>query len=227
MPGFALRFRCTLSARTTLTVHDLPDPLEALVERTRGLQPWRKAFHAVNGLLVAGALATVDLPRSMAAALLAAIAATLLVSDIVRLRHPRSNALFFTAFSRLASPREAEGMASSTWYALGLAITVALAPTEVAVTAILVLGLADPAASLVGQRWGRRPFMGGTREGTLVFFVVAFAIVGWRHGWAVALPVGAATALAERKSWPLDDNLTIAVVCAAGILAAQSLLGGP
>ncbi len=210
-----------------MTVRDLPDPLEALVERTRGFQPWRKAFHAANGLLVAAALVRLQLPRSTAASILGAIAVTLLVSDLVRLRHPRSNELFFRTFNRLASPREAEGLASSTWYALGLAITVLLAPIPVAVTGILVLGLADPAASLVGQQWGRRPFMGGTLEGTLTFLAVAAVIVGWRHGWLVALPVGVLTALAERRSWPLDDNLTIAVVCAAGVLGVRSLLGAP
>jgi len=200
--------------------------MEELVERTRGFQPWRKAFHAANGIIVATAVAAVDLPKTTIAGLLAVAAAALLVWDLLRLRHPGSNEFFFRTFSRLVSPREANGLASSTWYTIGLAITVAIAPIPVAVTAILVLGLADPAASYVGHTYGRRPFLGGTVEGTIVFVLVAGLIVSLRHDVVLALPVAACAALAERRSWPLDDNLTVPVVSAFAILAMQSVFGG-
>ena len=105
-------------------------------------------------------------------------------------------------------------MASSTWYALGVFVAVAVAPPAAAVSAILVLGLADPAASWVGVRWGRRPLLGGTLEGTVGFVVVAAAILLLRHPPAAALAVAVVAGLAERRSWPLDDNFTVPVVCA-------------
>lgn len=189
--------------------------LDASVLVAPGFQPYRKLFHATNCLLIAGGLAVLELTRPQQLAILGGIVGALVLFDLVRLRLPALNALFLTAFRRLASAREAEGVASSTWYALGVFLAVLLAPVEVAVSAILVLGLADPVASWVGTRWGRRPFLGGTGEGTVAFAVVAGAILLLRHEPVVAIAVALVAALTERRSWPLDDNLTVPVVCAA------------
>jgi len=137
----------------------------------------------------------------------------------VRLTVPRAQELFFTAFGMLASPREAKGVASSTWYLTGIFLSVALFPPAVAVTAILVMGLCDPAAAVIGRKFGKRPFLGGTLEGSLAFFVVCAAIVGLRHGLVAALVAATVAALAERRSWPLDDNLGVPLACAVVIQA--------
>lgn len=165
-----------------------------------------------------------DVPRSTALVLLAVILGGLSALDLIRLLHRRANVLFFRSFRHLASPREAGGPASSTWYALGLLLSVAFFPTAAAVSGILVLALADPAASYVGRRWGRRPFLGATLEGTLLFAVVAFCIVAPRHGIAVAAATALVTTLAERLSRPLDDNLTLPVVGAATITLLDTVL---
>jgi dolichol kinase len=191
--------------------------LDALVARTAGPQWWRKAFHAFNATLGAALLAVLDVPRGAALGALVALLAIALAIDIVRLRSLRANQLFFKAFGRLASPREARGIASSTWYVTGILLVVALFPLDVAVSAILVMGLGDPAAALVGRTFGRRAFLGGTLEGTLAFFIVCAVIIGVRHAWPAGLVAGAAAALAERRAWPLDDNLVVPVVCAAVI----------
>ena len=201
---------------------DRPE-LDELVQRTRGLQPWRRLFHAANGLGTAAALTWLPLERRHAIAILGAVVAFLAVADVVRLRVRSANRFFFRAFSLLASPREAEGIASSTWYALGIFLAVALFPLPYAVSGVLVLGLADPAASYIGQRWGGRPFMGGTLIGTAVFFAVACAVLGLRHALPVALVAAAVVTIAERRSWPLDDNLMIPLAC-AGVLAAAGLV---
>lgn len=165
-----------------------------------------------------------DLPRSTAAALLAAGAVLVVVADVFRLRYPPANELFFRAFRLLASPREASGLASSTWYAVAVAAAVALFPLHHAVSGILVLALADPAGSYVGQRWGRRPFLGGTVLGTATFVVVAGLVLGFRHPPAVAGVAAVAAALTERRSWPLDDNLAIPLVTGAVTMLGASLL---
>lgn len=200
------------------------DPtLDALVARTAGPQPWRKAFHAFNAVTIAALLAVLAPSRGVAVAVLGAMVAAAFAADLLRLTTPTANALFFRAFGKLASPREAKGIASSTWYAAGILLVVAFFPRDVAITAVLVLGLCDPAAAVLGRRFGRRPFLGGTLEGTLAFFAVCALIVGLRHGWPVAIVASAAAALAERRSWPLDDNLTVPVVCAAVIQAIASI----
>ena len=195
--------------------------LEALVERTAGPQWWRKAVHAFNAVVVVVVIAWWEPSRAQGVAILSAIVLAAFAVDAVRLAHRRTNELFFSAFGMLASPREARGIASSTWYAAGILAAFAFFPRDVAVSAILVLGLCDPAAALVGRRLGRRPFLGGTLEGSLAFFAVAALILGARHAWPAALAAAGAAALAERRSWPLDDNLAIPVVCAAVIQAVE------
>lgn len=204
---------------------DRPDPpLEPLVARTIGFQPWRKLFHAASGLTIAAGLTWLNLSDTQATLALGLAFAALVVFDVVRLRSRRVNALFFRVFSQLASPREATGLASSSWYALGAFVAVTFFERDVAVSAVLVVALADPVASWVGVRWGRRPLLGGTVEGTVAFLAVASLLLLLRHPATIALPSALVTTLVERRSWPLDDNLAVPVACAI-VLAAGIALG--
>ena len=206
---------------TTQPARDSTATLDDLVARTAGAQPWRKAVHAFNAVVIALALEFVAPSQAWGAAALLVVTATLLIADAARLVHPSANELFFRAFRYVASPREARSIASSTWYAMGMLVAVAVFPLDAAVSGVLVLGLCDPAAAYVGRRFGTRRFLGGTLEGSLAFFAVATVTLGLRHSWPAALAAAAAGAIAERRSWPLDDNLTIPVVCAAVIQATE------
>jgi dolichol kinase len=198
---------------------DRSNALDALVARTAGPQWWRKAFHAFNAVFIASVIELLEPSRGIAVAGLSALVLTAFMLDALRFSNPRTNELFFRAFGKLASPREARRIASSTWYMVGILAVVALFPREVAISAILVLGLCDPAAAWVGRRLGRRSFLGGTLEGSLAFFAVGVVILAARHAWPAALAAAAAAALAERRSWPLDDNLAIPIASAAVIQA--------
>jgi dolichol kinase len=200
--------------------HTPVDPgLDVLVARTAGPQPWRKVFHAFNATAVAVAAVILDPSDALLLGALGGIAVVLLLADLFRLRNDQANRLFFRTFAALASPREARGIASSTWYAIGLVAAFALFSREIGVSSVLVLGLADPVAGYVGRRFGRRPLLGGTLEGTLTFLAVAAVILIARHPAPVALLAAAVSALAERRSWPLDDNLAVPVACGAALTA--------
>lgn len=97
-------------------------------------------------------------------------------------------------------------------------------PDRIAVAAgVLVLGLADAGAALVGNRFGRHPVAtsGGVRslEGSAVFVAMAFAttigccLVGYRMDWLVAAAisvfVASTTAAVELLVLPAADNLLI------------------
>lgn len=186
-------------------------------ERMRGVQPWRRIFHAGNALVVAFLPPTLGLSRWVVASLLGGVVVAMLAWDVARLRSVELNALFFRWFPSLASDRERTQVASSTWYALGLMLVIALFPPAISVPSVLVLGLADPAASTVGRIWGRKRIGKGTVLGTTVFVVVAAAVlapfVGLQRAMAAALIVAAV----EILPWRLDDNLTVPLAAGAAL----------
>ncbi len=200
------------------------DDLARLVERTTGLQPWRRLFHMTTGVAVSVILLRGYVPEGLALVILGVVLALMLGLDLVRLRHPETNRLFFLVFYRLASPREARGLASSTWYVTGMFLTLAIFPLEIAVAAILVLALADPLASYLGRRFGKRTLGGGTVEGTLVFLVVAFLVLAQFEEIPGAAGVALLASVVEPIPWRLDDNLTVPITVGVGLLIAGFLL---
>ena len=186
---------------------------DALVESTANSHNMRSLFHATNAsLLIIGALAFRNRPDVLIS-MLVVLLGVLLVIDAARLWSPAMNYRFFKYFRRIATPRDRDRPASSTWYLLGVLLTLILFPLRPAIAAIAVLGYADPIAKQVGRRI-RSPDLGsGTVVGTAVFAgsaTVAVALVGY------SLPVAATTALlaaaVEAFSGKLDDNLTIPLV---------------
>lgn len=186
-------------------------------ERWRGVQPWRRIFHAANALVLAFLPPLLGVGRWAVVSVLTTLWLGLVAFDWARLRRPDLNELFFRMFPSLASDRERTGVASSTWYALGATLVYAVFPSRVIVPALLVLGFADPAASTVGRLWGRRRLGKGTLLGTSVFAAVAFAVMTPAVGPAAALVAALVTAAVEVLPTGLDDNLTVPVAAAAAL----------
>lgn len=208
-----------------MSTADTGNPATSLTEaakKTEGLQPWRRAFHALTGTLVVSALSLLGLGTSTAALILGIALILAMILDLARLLDPRLNLFFFRAFSSLASPREVRKIASSTWYAASLLLVLLLFPRPYAMAGILVLAWADPAASVVGQLWGKTRFMGGTVLGTATFLLVAFLTLLLFVPWWMALATAAVGAIVEAAPVGLDDNL-IVPISVTGVLF---LLGG-
>ncbi len=134
----------------------------------------------------------------------------------------------FPLFKRIAHPRERHQVNSSTWYATALFILALSQAPTIAVVALAVLGLADPAAALVGRRWGRtRIAQNRSLQGSLAFFLTG-TIASWAAllafhpvaglGGSLAIAAGAALAgaTAELLSQNLDDNFTVPLSAAVG-----------
>lgn len=140
---------------------------------------------------------------------------------------PRANRVLMAAFSRIAHPREAYQPNSSSWYGTSLALLGLFFPLPLCAVAIAIVGFADPAASLVGRRYGRTKLVGQrSLEGTVTFALVA-TLVGfvalrlWHasefsvtRALAVATTAGVAGALAELFSSKIDDNLSVPMAAA-------------
>jgi dolichol kinase len=196
----------------------MEESLSQLVEKTRGLQPWRRVFHAASGTAVVLALLVFPLPRPHLFALLGAVLLAQATIDVIRLTRPSLNRLFFKVFSHLVSPREASGVASSTWYTLGILLALALFPRAMALGGILVLALADPAASYLGQRWGKRKVGAGTVEGSALFALLAFGTLCFFAPWPQALGAALLTTVIEGLPWPVDDNLSVPLAAAGSLM---------
>jgi len=192
--------------------------LSEAIEKTEGLQPWRRVFHAANGTIIVLVLTVFDLEVSTAVGILGVILSFAMVMDATRLFDPKLNILFFRAFSSLASPREVKKIASSTWYVLSAFLVLLFFPKPYAMAGILVLAWADPAASVVGQRWGKTPFLSGTVRGTATFALVAFAVLLLFVPWWVALVAASVTAVVEAAPIDLDDNLIVPLTVAGVLL---------
>jgi dolichol kinase len=121
-------------------------------------------------------------------------------------------------FPSLVCPREVDSL-SLTWFLLGVFLVLWL-PEPTVAPAILVLAVADPAASLVGRKWGRRNLGKGTVEGALAFFGAAAVVLIPFVGVAVAVGVAAAAAAVEVLETGLDDNLLIPVTTAGCLWVA-------
>jgi dolichol kinase len=131
-------------------------------------------------------------------------------------------------FKSIAHPHERYRVNSSTWFMTALTLLGVAFDVRICAVAIAVLGLGDPAAALVGRRWGRTRFASGrSLEGTVTFVVAGCAAAllvqllwhgdtSWPLRIALALGAAVAGALAELFSWRVDDNFSIPVAAALG-----------
>ena len=190
---------------------------KSVVRRTEGLQPWRRVFHAACGLAIVAMVEYGGLGRTIDLVLLGAGIVACLMLDWVRLRVPDANFVFFRWFAALASPREASRIASSTWFLCGAFATLLIAPPHLFTPSVLVLSLADPAASVVGRLWGRHSLGKGSWEGTIAFFLVASVVTMPFVGLPSALMAACIVAIFEVLPAGIDDNLTVPVVSALAL----------
>jgi dolichol kinase len=164
----------------------------------------RRTLHAASaGLLLVAVIGSWDLCRVTIFGL-AALAAIL---ETVRLGRPEFRD-FLARHMPAFRPTEWSSPSGPLWLAFGLAAAAFFTPPA-AVVGILAGTLGDPAASLVGARFGggARKSWAGTGAAALVILLAALAL---RVAWVPALVAAVTGAALERWSAPLDDNLVIA-----------------
>ncbi len=191
----------------------------------------RNIFH-VAGAAIAILLIETVLPLEWLLPVAGTVAAFGWTLEGLRRIFPVVNRLCMWMFRFVSHPHEAHRVNSSTWYATALVALAATGEVVLAVTAIAVLGLADPAAAVIGRRWGRHKLLNGrSLEGTLTFMAVGFvaafgiALLHLPPEQAALAAAGAAVlgGLAELTSRRIDDNLSIPLASAAGAWALLQL----
>jgi dolichol kinase len=200
----------------------------------------RIAFH-VSSALGALLLLEVILTRNGTLWATGAFAGTCWVLETTRaLSAPWNDRLMQVRFfKRIIHPHEVHRVNSATWYGTALFVLAIFSPPLASATALAVLGFGDPAAGLIGRRWGKHPIAGGrTLEGTVAFaFFGALAALGVLLLWhpvaslpllaGVALAAAVAGSLAELVSRRVDDNFSVPLAAAGAAWIAALLLSVP
>ena len=191
----------------------------------------RNIYHVTNAAFCMVCLRFLDEPTVLK---LAGFMATVAWScEIGRRIMPKLNDFLMGLMGKLAHPHEAWRVNSATWYATACVILSLMWNLPVASLGIAVLGFADPAAAIIGRRYGRIKLVNGrTLEGTATFVAVGTLVavpwlaLVWGMDPGLALKLGFFGALAggvaELFSRRVDDNLSIPV---AASLVALVLMG--
>lgn len=195
----------------------------------------RNVLHIGSAFLVVGLLELLDNPTLVLG--IAALAAVWAWStELARRLSPRVNAMVMKVFNPVAHPHEVQRVNSATWYTTALLLLASTQSTLLCVTGVVVLGIGDPIAALVGRRFGKIKLLHGrSLEGTLAFAIsatiatfFAFTLFHPSLGLGLALGLAAAAsvagALAELFSLRLDDNFSIPLSAAAGVVLVTTLL---
>lgn len=196
------------------------------LERMKPVNYRRNLFHV--GMGVTGA-ATYEflLTQGQAVLVLLILLGVVVGTEITRRIFPRWNLLLMRfVFRDVARPWEHRRPNSASWYTLALLIITALTPKLAAEIGVLVLAFGDPAASILGRKWGqlklyRRKSVVGT---TAFALTAALLTVGMSLLKAaplsppalagMAATVAVSSAVAELFSDSVDDNATVPVTAA-------------
>ncbi|MDZ4165368.1 MAG: SEC59/DGK1/VTE5 family protein [Smithellaceae bacterium] len=141
------------------------------------------------------------------------LATLFLLLEFFRLQVAVAGEWYLRLFGPLLRPGEYDRPSGAFYFALGTVLTILLFPGDIAVSALLVLALSDPAAAIIGRRYGKRRIFGKTLAGSLAFFLSAWFTLTIYFGDNLfrQLPAALLGTLVEALPSPLNDNLTIPV----------------
>jgi dolichol kinase len=170
-----------------------------------------------------GWLVSFDLAIALAAGLVAASLAV----EVARRWWPWVNRLLWRFLPTVFRAGEGRAVLGSTWYALGAVAALLLFGRDAGGTAVLCLAWGDPAAEVVGRRWGRVDRT-KTIAGTLAclvacLFAGAVGVVLGGLAPSAALAGALVATFVERWSPPPDDNFWIPILSGGAMAVVETL----
>jgi dolichol kinase len=194
----------------------------------------RSLFHFASAAVALTAVALLP-SRGWLIAIPGAFAFYAWCMELGRRLSPRLNDRLMRFYGVIAHPHERHSVNSATWYGTALVLLALFATVPAMMTAVVVLGVADPVAAFVGRRWGSHTLLAGrSLQGTLAFLVsgtiAAGVVLTIAHAGSpgaicvLAVLSGLAGAIAELFATRLDDNFTIPVAVGAVATLASPLL---
>lgn len=94
---------------------------------------------------------------------------------------------------------------------LGCFLTILIYEEKIAFASILILGISDALAAIIGKPFGRLKIGNKSMEGTAAFYLSTFIIVSVLFGYPLAPFVAAIACLSEYIP-KIDDNLSVPLV---------------
>jgi dolichol kinase len=177
-------------------------------------EAWRRTLHFASGSL--GLLWYLHVPAPTITAILLSILALAAALEGLRRNSDVARATLERLSLGALRPDEARAVTGATLLAAGYAATWLLFPSYAAAPAILVTAAADPAAAIVGTRFGVRGRK--TWAGSAAAFAVALLVLLLQRLTAGTALAGAlVAALAERVGARGLDNLAMPALTAAAL----------
>ncbi len=149
------------------------------------------------------------------------------IIDLVRIKSRRVGDWFDKFFGVMVRRSERNHITGATWAFVGITASVLLFDTPVVRVAILIIGISDALAALVGQKYGRTRLGDKTLEGSLTFFITSLAIVIFISDLPPLYSAGVAVfaTLLELVSGKfLNDNLAVPLFTSAIITILRYLI---
>lgn len=139
-----------------------------------GINWARKAFHLLSSLIIL--LFALYCPESIYRLILLFLLLSVVIFEILRLRYPQK-----IPFERLWAPllkdRERKSPSDALWFCLGLFLASLIGPHEYQPLIVLLLGLSDPSAEIIGRKFGKiKNSLGKSLEGSLGFALTSTVI---------------------------------------------------
>ncbi len=228
-----MRLRSQLSLRYDALARTLRE-LEVHVPCLRPTNYKRNIFHLASAVF-ALLLVEVFLSQSQLVVASAAVTTWAWSTEFGRRRWPRLNQALMWVLGPIAHPHEHWRVNSATWYSSAIFLLALTGEPIVQIAAVVILGVSDPLAAIVGRRYGKHKLVHGrSLEGSLTFLlsgcIAATALLIWLHSLPLttALLISAGAALpatfAELFSRRVDDNFSIPVSAAIGAWITLQLL---
>ncbi|BDQ02713.1 MAG: membrane protein [Ignavibacterium sp.] len=161
------------------------------------------------------------IPKSVAIIILASLTAFALVVDVARYFHPEVGKIFYKIFGFLLRKHEVDhekkNLNGATYVLISALIGVIIFPKVIFVTAFAILIISDTSAALIGRKFGKRPFLRKSFEGTLAFFISASIVILFTPKltesfaeYMIGFVAAFIGAIVENISYGIaDDNLSI------------------
>ena len=189
---------------------------------------FRKLTH-IFAIVIPCGYYVLDLSRSQALAIMVPITLLMIIIDVGRLR----GWAIWRFFRRIVSPMirqtETHGDFTGATYILTAAcLTIALFSKPVAVASLAFIIVGDPAAALVGMRFGKHRFKSKSLEGSSAFLAacVLVALAAPSLELTVGLVGAVVATVTEAVSFRVDDNTTVPLVCGLVMTLLLIVSGG-